>query len=126
MAGSVIRWNDAMEQCGGDEEFLRELLVDLNVEADTQLTAISGLVQVRLRMNISRRTTDACLLACLLAWNTFGVVSDCWEGKNNFVPYIISLFFQHHHLHRHSRIQVLTHLNKLCGVPIYSRVRQAI
>ena len=46
MAG-VIQWNEAMDQCGNDEEFLRELLVDLRTEADTQLAAIGAIIQVR-------------------------------------------------------------------------------
>ncbi|KAL7570801.1 hypothetical protein ACA910_014430 [Epithemia clementina (nom. ined.)] len=40
----VIQWNDAMEQCGNDEEFLRELLVDLRTEAETQLTTIAAII----------------------------------------------------------------------------------
>lgn len=36
----VIDWDEAMEQCGGDEEFLIELLGDLQEELDTQVTKI--------------------------------------------------------------------------------------
>jgi len=36
----VIDWDEAMEQCGDDEEFLRELLADLRGEVDTQLVKI--------------------------------------------------------------------------------------
>eukprot|EP01083_Nonionella_stella_P034219 93693_1 len=37
----VIDWDEAMEQCGGDEEFLIELLGDLQDELDTQVKKIS-------------------------------------------------------------------------------------
>uniref|UniRef100_A0A7S0GHA3 HPt domain-containing protein n=1 Tax=Proboscia inermis TaxID=420281 RepID=A0A7S0GHA3_9STRA len=33
----VIDWDEAMEQCGGDEEFLEELLVDLKEEVGGQI-----------------------------------------------------------------------------------------
>lgn len=42
----VIDWDEAMEQCGDDEEFLRELLDDLRGEADTQLTKIEEIIAV--------------------------------------------------------------------------------
>ena len=49
-AEGVIDWDEAMEQCGDDEEFLRELLADLRGEVDQQvkkidemLTNVSGL-----------------------------------------------------------------------------------
>ena len=42
----VIDWSEAMQQCGDDEEFLRELLVDLRTEAETQLTNIQSIIQV--------------------------------------------------------------------------------
>ena len=38
--GEVIDWDEAMEQCGGDEEFLIELLGDLEEELDTQVKKI--------------------------------------------------------------------------------------
>mmetsp|Transcript_28842 Transcript_28842/g.43554 ORF Transcript_28842/g.43554 Transcript_28842/m.43554 type:complete len:131 (+) Transcript_28842:195-587(+) len=34
---SVIDWDEAMEQCGDDEDFLRELLADLREETTQQL-----------------------------------------------------------------------------------------
>ncbi|KAL7444457.1 hypothetical protein ACHAXM_012059 [Skeletonema potamos] len=37
---SVIDWDEAMEQCGDDEDFLRELLSDLNGEIHTQMVKI--------------------------------------------------------------------------------------
>mmetsp|Transcript_27330 Transcript_27330/g.39143 ORF Transcript_27330/g.39143 Transcript_27330/m.39143 type:complete len:131 (+) Transcript_27330:163-555(+) len=36
----VIDWQEAMDQCGDDEEFLRELLSDLQGEIDAQLVKI--------------------------------------------------------------------------------------
>jgi len=43
----VINWDDAMEQCGDDEEFLRELLVDLKGEVEQQLDKIEDNIKVR-------------------------------------------------------------------------------
>jgi len=43
---NVIDWDQAMEQCGEDEEFLRELLADLKGEVDTQIINIEGVFQV--------------------------------------------------------------------------------
>ena len=42
----VIDWDEAMEQCGDDEEFLRELLSDLRHEVDTQWHKIDAAVEV--------------------------------------------------------------------------------
>lgn len=44
----VIDWNEAMQQCGDDEEFLRELLADLRSETETQIGNINMIIQVRL------------------------------------------------------------------------------
>lgn len=41
----VIDWDEAMEQCGDDEEFLRELLDDLRGEVDTQIEKIEESIQ---------------------------------------------------------------------------------
>jgi len=43
----VIDWHEAMQQCGDDEEFLRELLVDLKTELQTQVNNINATIQVR-------------------------------------------------------------------------------
>lgn len=43
----VIDWDEAMQQCGDDEEFLRELLADLRSEAETQLVNIEATIAVR-------------------------------------------------------------------------------
>mmetsp|Transcript_28096 Transcript_28096/g.56301 ORF Transcript_28096/g.56301 Transcript_28096/m.56301 type:complete len:127 (-) Transcript_28096:44-424(-) len=43
----VIDWDEAMEQCGGDEEFLRELLDDLRGEINVQVERIGELLQTR-------------------------------------------------------------------------------
>jgi hypothetical protein len=42
----VIDWDEAMEQCGDDEEFLRELLDDLRGETDAQLAKIEEEIRV--------------------------------------------------------------------------------
>lgn len=42
----VIHWEDAMQQVGDDEEFLRELLADLRSETEIQLQAIAAIIQV--------------------------------------------------------------------------------
>jgi hypothetical protein len=42
----VIDWDEAMQQCGDDEEFLRELLADLRSETETQLVNIEGTIAV--------------------------------------------------------------------------------
>jgi len=46
----VIDWVEAMEQCGDDEEFLRELLSDLRGEVDAQMERIDDVLKVRLAM----------------------------------------------------------------------------
>jgi hypothetical protein len=43
----VIDWHEAMQQCGEDEEFLRELLNDLRSETETQVSNINKTIQVR-------------------------------------------------------------------------------
>ena len=43
----VIDWDEAMQQCGDDEEFLRELLGDLRDETDSQMARMDEIVQVR-------------------------------------------------------------------------------
>ncbi len=40
----VIKWNEAMQQVGDDEEFLRELLGDLKSEAQNQINTIQGII----------------------------------------------------------------------------------
>ena len=44
----VINWSDALDQCGDDEEFLRELLDDLKDEVMTQVEKIMELFEVSL------------------------------------------------------------------------------
>ena len=43
----IIKWDEAMQQVGEDEEFLRELLGDLRTELQNQLQIIEGIIQVR-------------------------------------------------------------------------------
>jgi len=47
-ASGVIDWDEAMEQCGDDEEFLRELLADLRGETDAQVAKIEETIRVRM------------------------------------------------------------------------------
>jgi hypothetical protein len=42
----IIQWDEALVQCGDDEEFLLELLGDLRQELQNQTTVISGIFQV--------------------------------------------------------------------------------
>jgi len=42
---AVIDWDEAMQQCGDDEEFLRELLSDLRSETDTQMAMMEEIIQ---------------------------------------------------------------------------------
>jgi hypothetical protein len=44
----VIDWDEAMQQCGDDEEFLLELLADLRSETDTQMLRIAETIRVGL------------------------------------------------------------------------------
>lgn len=50
----VINWEEAMQQCGDDEEFLRELLADLRQEVETQVIKIAVTIQVRNNEYIQR------------------------------------------------------------------------
>lgn len=43
----VIDWTEAMEQCGDDEEFLRELLSDLRDEIDEQIVKIDEVLKTK-------------------------------------------------------------------------------
>jgi hypothetical protein len=63
----VIDWDEAMQQCGEDEEFLRELLADLRSETDTQMAKIEETIRVRvdsimnvlsLKMSLQSRNSE--------------------------------------------------------------------
>jgi len=41
----VIDWEEAMQQCGEDEEFLRELLEDLREETKTQMDRMVEIIR---------------------------------------------------------------------------------
>eukprot|EP00980_Cylindrotheca_fusiformis_P000673 scaffold167_cov110-Cylindrotheca_fusiformis.AAC.1 len=41
----VIDWDEAMQQCGEDEEFLRELLDDLRSETDAQMEKMAETIE---------------------------------------------------------------------------------
>jgi len=42
---AVIDWEEAMQQCGDDEEFLRELLGDLREETDSQVATMDEILK---------------------------------------------------------------------------------
>ncbi|GAX21027.1 hypothetical protein FisN_1Lh301 [Fistulifera solaris] len=44
-AEEIIDWDEAMQQCGEDEEFLHELLNDFRGELETQLASIAETIQ---------------------------------------------------------------------------------
>lgn len=48
MAGvsDAVDWDEAMEQCGDDEEFLRELLSDLRDEINEQMIKMEEILRV--------------------------------------------------------------------------------
>ena len=54
----VIDWDEAMQQCGEDEEFLRELLADLRSETDTQMAKIEETIMVSLLHHYSVSSKD--------------------------------------------------------------------
>ena len=47
VSSDVIDWPEAMEQCGDDEDFLRELLSDLRGEIAVQVEKIEDVLKVR-------------------------------------------------------------------------------
>jgi hypothetical protein len=50
----IIDWDEAMEQCGDDEEFLRELLADLRGETDSQVAKIEETIRVSIEKMIPK------------------------------------------------------------------------
>ena len=50
---NVINWDEAMEQCGDDEEFLRELLADLRGETDAQVAKIEETIRVCIYFHVT-------------------------------------------------------------------------
>ena len=53
----VIDWQEAMQQCGDDEEFLREVLADLRTEVEAQLSIIAEIINV----SIFARVNPVCI-----------------------------------------------------------------
>jgi len=53
----VIDWDEAMEQCGDDEDFLRELLADLRGEISAQLEKIDDSLEVRTKTAVDTKKT---------------------------------------------------------------------
>lgn len=62
-SSDVIDWDEAMEQCGDDEEFLRELLDDLRGETDAQLAKIEE--EIRVSVRVASLRTCHCHSCCL-------------------------------------------------------------
>ena len=62
----VIDWDEAMQQCGDDEEFLRELLGDLRDETDSQMAAMDEIIEVRSAFSSQER--DLVFVAVGLLW----------------------------------------------------------
>ena len=56
----IITWEDAMQQVGDDEEFLRELLNDLRTETDTQLGNIAAIIQVSVALRCFSGSSYCC------------------------------------------------------------------
>jgi hypothetical protein len=55
----VIDWKEAMQQCGDDEEFLKEVLADLRTEVEAQLSIIAEIIAVSwLCFAINQRDRD--------------------------------------------------------------------
>lgn len=51
----VIDWDEAMQQCGDDEEFLLELLGDLRDETDSQMATMEEIIEVRSAVSSQER-----------------------------------------------------------------------
>lgn len=58
MSSSVIDWNGALEQCGGDDEFLTELLEDFNSELETQMRKIQAELSKNVRSHAGFSTLN--------------------------------------------------------------------
>ena len=43
----VIDWDEALQKCGDDEDFLRELLGDLKTETDQEMEIMEEIIRVR-------------------------------------------------------------------------------
>lgn len=56
---NIINWEEAMQQVGEDEEFLRELLNDLRGEVDSQLSNIAAIIQVSHRQMHQRQNSTS-------------------------------------------------------------------
>ena len=70
MNEAVIDWQEAMDQCGDDEEFLRELLSDLRGEIDAQLVKIDEALKVSLTIGSIVCLLHAMSLTVLLISST--------------------------------------------------------
>lgn len=75
----VIDWDEAMQQCGDDEEFLRELLDDLRSETDTQMEKMEEVLQVN-TMRISSEVWSLVLWVFCCVTETLD-----WRDRSNCV-----------------------------------------
>jgi len=76
-ATDVIDWDEAMQQCGEDEEFLRELLDDLRTEMNSQLIAMDEAIRNPPANNIPK----ACTVICRAAHVIKGAASNLMCGQ---------------------------------------------
>ena len=93
----VIDWDEAMQQCGDDEEFLRELLADLRSETETQMSRIEETIRVGTHSiylhtkcwSLSRTIDVSLCLRCGALWYSLPkvsrLVSVAWECPGNLV-----------------------------------------
>ena len=54
MTLQVIDWKEALQQCGEDEDFLKELMLDLKSESGKQIAAMEEIIRVRDVVGTSR------------------------------------------------------------------------
>ncbi len=84
----VIDWDEAMQQCGDDEEFLRELLSDLREETDSQMFQMDEIIKVRRVM-------------ILLCNNSLLVMLDRWNGLFHYALWPVLFHLDSGLSHRH-------------------------
>jgi hypothetical protein len=84
----VIDWTEAMEQCGDDEDFLRELLSDLRGEIDAQIVKIDAVLEV------SESERWALSLALVLGVSCDAIFISMYSGEGGIDPWriLICLF----------------------------------
>jgi hypothetical protein len=80
----IIQWEEAMMQCGDDEEFLRELLGDLRQELRNQVMIIFNVFQVRSLPSPAETAAKGCrggnMVCCVRSRNP------CDVQQSSFAP----------------------------------------